>query len=110
MTSPGGQIKANAAQMTTLANMMDDTSHRMQAVLDRYQHANQEAIATQTMGGHAAMTSVATGAEIHDAQQKIQMRFQMVNDTLRGGAGQYSNMDADNASAIANVAGHISFQ
>lgn len=110
MTQGGGPIKVGASQVHTLANTMDDVSYRMQDVLTRYQDANEQAIAGQTMGGHAAMTSRVTGAEIKDSQMKIQTRFQAVNDTLRGGATQYTNMDQDNASNIASIASHIQFR
>ncbi|MBE1551792.1 uncharacterized protein YukE [Mycobacterium sp. OAS707] len=111
MTEPGGgTIKVNAANVHNLANTMDDVSQRMQDVLNRYQHANEESIANQTMGGNAAMTSVATGAEIHDAQTKIQHRFQQVNDTLRQAGSHTTNTDHDNSSLYQQVAGAIKFQ
>lgn len=111
MTEPGGgTIKVNAASVHNLANTMDDISQRMQDVLNRYQHANEESIASQTMGGQAAMTSVATGAEVHDAQTKIQHRFQQVNDTLRQAGSHTSNTDHDNSTLYQQVAGAIRFQ
>lgn len=111
MTEPGGgTIKVNAANVHNLANTMDDVSQRMQDVLNRYQHANEEAIANQTMGGNAAMTSVATGAEIHDAQTKIQARFQQINDTLRQAGAHTTNTDQDNKAAYQQVASNIQFQ
>jgi hypothetical protein len=111
MTHPGGgQIAAGTSQIHTLANAMDDISHRMQDVLRRYQAANEESLANQTMGGKYAMQSLVTGAEITDAQTKIQQRFQAINDQLRSGATHYDNMNQQNASTMASVAGHIRFQ
>ena len=46
-----------------------------------------------------------TGAEIKDAQMKIQTRFQSVNDLLRSGATTYTSTDEDNAHQFASVAG-----
>jgi hypothetical protein len=89
---------------------MDDISARMQDVVGRYQAANEEAISNQTMGGGAAMTSLATGAEIHDAQMKIQHRFQQINDTLRQAGSHTTNTDSDNTSLYQQVAGNIHFQ
>lgn len=111
MTEPGGgTIKVNAANVHNLAGTMDDISARMQSVIGRYQAANEEAIANQTMGGGAAMTSLATGAEIHDAQMKIQNRFQQINDALRGAGSHTTNTDGDNRALYQQVAGNIHFQ
>ena len=106
----GGTIKVNAAQVHNLANTMDDISQRMQDVLNRYQQANEDAIAHQTMGGGAAQTSLVTGAEIHDAQTKMQHRFQQINDTLRQAGSHTANTDSDNKAAYQQVASHIQFQ
>jgi uncharacterized protein YukE len=105
----GGTIKVNAANVHNLAAVMDDISVRMQGVVGRYQAANEEAIARQTMGGGAAMTSLATGAEIHDAQMKIQNRFQQVNDALRAAGSHTTNTDQDNRALYQQLAGGIKF-
>ena len=106
----GGTIKVNAANVHNLAATMDDISARMQSVVGRYQAANEEAIANQTMGGGAAQTSLVTGAEIHDAQMKIQHRFTQINDTLRAAGSHTTNTDGDNRTLYQQVAGNIHFQ
>ena len=50
-----------------------------------------------------------TGAEIKDAQLKIQARFQAVNDLLRSGATKYTGADEENAHNVASVAGSLRF-
>ena len=108
--SGGSTIKVNAANVHNLANVMDDISLRMQDVMKRYHTANEDAIAHQTMGGNAAMTSLATSGEITDAQMKIQHRFQQVNDTLRQAGSHSTNTDHDNTALYQQVAGGIKFQ
>ncbi len=100
----------NHAAVVNLANQMDELSHRAQDVLARYSDAVQHAQSAQILNGNAGQTNLVTGAEVKDAQMKIQSRFQAVNDLLRQGAGTYTNTDDDNAHAVASVASHIRFQ
>jgi uncharacterized protein YukE len=100
----------NHAAVVNLANQMDELSHRAQDVLARYSDAVQHAQSAQILNGTAGQTNLVTGAEIHDAQMKIQSRFQAVNDLLRQGATTYTSTDEDNAHAVASVASHIRFQ
>ena len=102
-----GPIKVDHAAVVNLANQMDELSQRAQDVLARYSNAVQHAQSAQILNGTAGQTNLVTGAEIHDAQMKIQTRFQAVNDLLRGGASTYTNTDQDAAQAVASVASHI---
>jgi hypothetical protein len=104
-----GFSKVNHSSVVGLANSMDELSQRAQNVLARYEDAVQHAQAAQILNGSAGNTNVVTGAEIKDAQMKIQSRFQQVNDMLRSGGSQYTNTDEDNAHQIAQVASHIRF-
>ena len=99
----------NHAAVVSLANQMDELSHRAQDVLSRYEAAVQQAHSSQALNGAAGSTNLVTGAEIKDAQMKIQTRFQSVNDLLRSGASRYTNADEDNKSSLASVAGSLRF-
>jgi hypothetical protein len=105
-----GPIKVDHAAVVNLANQMDELSHRAQDVLARYSDAVQHAHAAQILNGTAGSTNLVTGAEVHDAQMKIQSRFQAVNDLLRQGATTYTSTDEDAAQAVASVSSHIRFQ
>ncbi|GAB4978954.1 hypothetical protein [Mycobacterium avium] len=99
----------NHAAVVALANQMDELSHRAQDVLSRYEAAVQHAQSAQILNGAAGSTNLVTGAEIKDAQMKIQTRFQAVNDLLRSGATTYTSTDEDNAHSFASVAGSLRF-
>jgi hypothetical protein len=99
----------NHAAVVGLSNQMDELSQRAQSVLARYEEMVQHGQAAQILNGSAGNTNVITGAEVKEAQMKIQMRFGQVNEILRGGAGQYTNADEDNASQISSVQSHIRF-
>lgn len=105
-----GPIKVDHSAVVNLANQMDELSHRAQDVMSRYSDAVQHAHSSQVLNGTAGQANLVTGAEIHDAQMKIQSRFQAVNDMLRQAAGTYTNTDADSAQAVASVGSHIRFQ
>lgn len=102
-------IQVNHAAVVNLANQMDELSHRAQDVLARYEDAVQHAQSGQILNGAAGSTNLVTGAEVKDAQMKIQTRFQSVNDMLRSGASTYTNADEDNAHQVASVAGSLKF-
>ena len=99
----------NHASVVALANQMDELSHRAQDVLARYEEAVQHAQSGQVLNGAAGSTNLVTGAEIKDAQMKIQARFQAVNDLLRSGASTYTSTDEDNAHQISSVASSLRF-
>jgi uncharacterized protein YukE len=99
----------NHAALVNLSSQMDELSHRAQDVLQRYEDTIQHAQAAQILNGSAGNTNINTGAEVKEAQMKIQTRFQQVNDLLRSGAGQYTNADEDNSQQLASVQSHIRF-
>ncbi|WP_431241071.1 WXG100 family type VII secretion target (plasmid) [Mycolicibacterium aichiense] len=103
------QIKVDHGSVVALANQMDELSHRAQDVLARYEEAVNHAHASQALRGSAGSTNLVTGAEIKDAQLKIQARFQAVNDLLRSGATKYTGADEENAHNVASVAGSLRF-
>ncbi|MEB3033347.1 WXG100 family type VII secretion target [[Mycobacterium] nativiensis] len=99
----------NHGAVVGLANQMDELSHRAQDVLARYEESVQHAQSGQILNGAAGSTNLVTGAEIKEAQMKIQARFQSVNDLLRSGAHTYTSTDEDNAHQIASVASGLRF-
>jgi negative regulator of replication initiation len=103
------QIHVDHSSVVNLANQMDELSHRAQDVMSRYQEAAQHAQASQVFDSGAGDTNVVTAAEIHDAQMKIQTRFQAVNDLLRSGASTFTNSDEQNAHQIASVGSSLRY-
>jgi uncharacterized protein YukE len=101
--------QVNAGSVVALANQMDELSHRAQDVLARYQAAVEHAQSAQILNGQAGTSHLVTGAEIKDAQMRIQTRFQAVNDLLRSGASTYTTTDEDNAQAVSSVASGLRF-
>jgi hypothetical protein len=99
----------NHGSVVDLSNKMDELSHRAQDVLTRYKDAVEHAQSGQILNGDAGLANLKTGADVQEAQLKIQMRFQNVNEMLRGGASTYSNADQQNAHEVAAVAGSIRF-
>ena len=63
-------------QSIDLANQMDELSHRAQDVLQRYEDASSTRSPAQILNGGAGLANSKTGAEVKEAQLKIQTRFQ----------------------------------
>lgn len=99
----------NHGAVVGLANQMDELSHRAQDVLARYEESVQHAQSGQILNGAAGSTNLVTGAEVKEAQMKIQARFQSVNDMLRSGANTYTSTDEDSAHQLASVASGLRF-
>jgi WXG100 family type VII secretion target len=98
----------NHAALVSLANQMDELSHRAQDVLQRYESAVADAHGAHFKGA-AGTANLSTTADVKEAQLKIQHRFQAVNDLLRQGAASYTGSDEDNQSHIASVASSLRF-
>lgn len=92
-----------------LSNKMDELSFRAQDVLTRYKDAVEHAQSGQILNGEAGLANLKTGADVDEAQKKIQARFQSINELLRGGASTYTSTDGHNAHQVAAVAGSIKF-
>ncbi|MEE6140373.1 type VII secretion target [Mycobacterium sp. 050128] len=102
-------IHVDQSSVVSLAGQMDELSHRAQDVLSRYSDLVQHGNSAQYLRGSAGSTNLVTAEEIHEAQNKIQSRFQSVNELLRSGASQYHNTDSEAQGHIASVAGHLRF-
>jgi WXG100 family type VII secretion target len=95
------------ALLDALANRMDDYSHRAQDVLSRYlDHTHQMQAHFTGQGGTA---NLVTAGEIHDAQARIQAKYRMVTEVLRGNTQSYVAQDQDAAQGISAVAGGLKF-
>ena len=93
------------ALLDSLAQRMNDLSHRAKDVLARYlDHTHQM---QATFKGAAGSTNMVTAGEVHDAQAKIQAHFDNVTEVLRGNTASYVNQDQDGAQGIAAVAGGL---
>lgn len=99
----------NHAALNNLAHQMDDLSQRACDVLQRYLDLAQHAHGSQILNGGAGDAHLNTTAQIHEAQMKIQNRFQAVNDLLRQGGTTYAGADEDNKSQILGLHSHIQF-
>ena len=100
----------NAAAVNNLANQMDELSHRAQDVLQRYEDIIQHAQSGQILNGAAGSANIVTGAQVKEAQLKIQARFQAVNDLLRSGASIYTVHDETNKGHIDGVTSALRFR
>ncbi len=101
--------KVDHGSVVDLANKMDELSHRAQDVLSRYKDAIEHAQSAQYINGDAGVANLNTGADVEQAQRKIQARFQSINDLLRSGASNYTSTDQSNAHSVASVAANIRF-
>jgi len=97
----------NHGQVVSLANQMDELSHRAQDVLQRYEDVVTHAHTGGSLVGAAGSANLVSSAQIKEAQLKIQHRFQQVNDQLRSGANMYSNADDHNHQQIASIPGQM---
>ena len=99
----------NHAALVNLANEMDELKHQAVSVMSRYEECFNHAQSSKAFAGDAGAASVVSGAQIHDAQMRIQQKFEQVNDLLRHGASTYTGTDQDNQHAIASLTSHIKF-
>jgi uncharacterized protein YukE len=99
----------DAAAVNHLANQMDELSHRAQDVLQRYEDCIQHAQSAQILNGGAGWANISTGAQVKEAQLKIQTRFQQVNDQLRSGASTYTTVDDENKGHISGVGSSLRY-
>ena len=99
----------NHAALVNLANQMDELKHQGVSLMSRYEECFNHAQSSKAFAGSAGAASVVSGAQIHDAQMRIQQKFEQVNELLRHGAATYTGTDEDNTHAIQSVASHIKF-
>jgi uncharacterized protein YukE len=99
----------NHAAVVNLANEMDELKHQAVSLMSRYEECVNHAQSSKAFAGGAGAASVVSGAQIHDAQMRIQQKFEQVNDLLRHGAATYTGTDQDNQHAVQSLTSHIKF-
>jgi uncharacterized protein YukE len=97
----------NHAALVNLSQEMDELKHQATSLMSRYEECFNHAQSSKAFAGSAGAASVASGGEIHDAQMRIQQKFEQVNELLRHGAATYTSTDQDNQHHIQSVASHI---
>lgn len=97
----------NHASLVNLANEMDELKHQATGIMARYEETFTHAQASGAFAGGAGKASVGAGTEIHNAQMRIQQKFEQVNQLLRHGASTYTSTDEDNAQQAQNLVGHL---
>lgn len=98
---------ANHSALVNLANEMDELKHQACGVMSRYEETFTHAQSSGAFAGGAGSASVSAGTEIHNAQMRIQQKFEQVNELLRHGAATYTSADEDNAQQAQNLVGHL---
>ncbi len=97
------------SELLSFADAMDDISTSIQAVLSNYDHHSTDLHHSGGFQGSGGTANLTTSAEILQAQQRIQHRFQALNDLVRQAAHGYTNTDQNNAQQIQAVAGHLRY-
>ena len=97
------------SQVLATADTLDDLKFQAIDVLQRYYNHSMELQASGALDGGAGRTNVVTAEEIQQAQLKVQMRWDQLIQALRNSAPQFGDIDAQNASHIASVAGGLRF-
>ncbi|WP_375489203.1 WXG100 family type VII secretion target [uncultured Mycobacterium sp.] len=97
-------------QLVAFADQMDELSQRVQDVLQQYLNHSMELHSGGGLTGAAGTANIQTTQDVHDAQARIQARFQQLNDLVRQNAHGYANTDHNNQQTIAAVPGALRFQ
>ncbi|WP_157626079.1 hypothetical protein [Mycobacterium sp. 155] len=101
--------EVGAAQLVAFAERMDELSRRAQNVLQRYLDHAQQVQGGGILNGAGGDMNIKTSAEVHEAQLRIQTRFQQLNDLIRQNTQGYTARDEDNAHALAAIPGQLRF-
>jgi WXG100 family type VII secretion target len=97
------------SELLSFAEAMNDISQSMQAVLSNYDQHSTELHASGGLQGAAGMGNLSTSGQILEAQNRIQQRFQALNDLVRQAAHGYTSTDENNAQQIMQVASHLRY-
>jgi len=99
--------KVGAPQLVSFSHRMDELSHRAQNVLQRYLDHAETVQGSGTFTGAGGTANIQTSNEVHEAQTRIQTKFQQLNEVVRQAAQGYTSRDEDNAHSITAVAGGL---
>ena len=98
------------SELLSFADAMNDISQSIQAVLSNYDQHSTDLHASGGLQGAAGQGNLATSAQILDAQNRIQQRFQALNDLVRQAAHGYTNTDETNAQQIQSVVSNLHYR
>jgi WXG100 family type VII secretion target len=98
------------SELLSFADAMNDISQSMQAVLSNYDQHSTDLHASGGLQGAAGMGNLSTSGQILEAQNRIQQRFQALNDLVRQAAHGYTSTDENNAQQIMQTVGHLRHQ
>ena len=94
----------------TAANGFEGQMHAACDVLQRYLASVNNANAPGSWRGPAVQSSTVTGEEIHSAQRRLQAKFELAIQTLRGNVHGFGDVDAQSTSNLQSVTSHISLR
>ncbi|MBV8860930.1 MAG: hypothetical protein JO082_11285 [Mycobacterium sp.] len=97
------------SELMSFADAMDEISLNIQTVLTHYDQHSTDLHASGGLTGAGGTANLTTSGEILQAQQRIQQRFQALNDLVRQAAHGYTNTDQNNAQQIQAVAGNLRY-
>jgi uncharacterized protein YukE len=94
----------------TAANGFEGQMHAACDVLQRYMASVNNVSAPGSWRGPAVQSSTVTGEEIHSAQQRLQAKFELAIQTLRGNVHGFGDVDAHSTSNLQSVTSHINLR
>ena len=94
----------------TAANGFEGQMHAACDVLQRYLASVNNVNAPGSWRGPAVQSSTVTGEEIHSAQRRLQAKFELAIQTLRGNVHGFGDVDAQSTSNLQSVTSHISLR
>jgi WXG100 family type VII secretion target len=98
------------SELLSFAEAMNDISQSIQAVMSNYDQHSTELHHSGGLQGDAGTSNLSTSGEILEAQNRIQQRFQALNDMVRQAAHGYTSTDQNSAQQIRSVAGHLHYR
>jgi len=98
------------SELLSFADAMRDISQSMQAVLSNYDQHSTELHHSGGLQGAAGTGNLQTSAQIVEAQNRIQQRFNALNDLVTQAAHGYTSTDENSAHQIMQVASHLNFR
>jgi uncharacterized protein YukE len=94
----------------TAANGFEGQMHAACDVLQRYLASVNNVNAPGSWRGPAVQSSTVTGEEIHSAQRRLQAKFELAIQTLRGNVHGFGDVDAQSTSNLQSVTSHINLR
>ncbi|KPN47691.1 WXG100 family type VII secretion target [Mycobacterium intracellulare] len=108
--SHNGPILVDAAAVTALSDQMQELKDEINSVLQRYEEVVNHTHQSGGFTGGAGIAHVTTTAQIKEAQDHTNARFEMINQLLRSGAQTYTQGDEDNRSQVLSLGNQTSLR